>query len=76
MTTATPVNAKLTPVYSEVWRAGQYDRRFIGKAAKIILSDGSAVVCEHAHRSRETGIRCAQAIVNRLNAAHDNPRED
>lgn len=68
---AKPVNAKLSPYVTEVWRAGRYDRRVIGKSVVITMSDGTEVVCEHAHRSRDAGIACARAIVNRLNRAAD-----
>lgn len=68
---AKPVNAKLSPYVTEVWHGGQYVRRVIGKSAVIVMSDGTEVVCEHAHRSRDAGIACARAIVNRLSRAAD-----
>ena len=70
MTTNTvrPARAKVTPVVHE----GANSRiTRIGWAAMIVMTDGSTRVCNHSHNDKKGNAirRCAQAMVNELNAA-------
>jgi hypothetical protein len=56
-------------VQESAYAGAAYRRRIIGHSVAVILSDGSEVTCDHAHRGDEAARKCAQAIVNRINAA-------
>jgi hypothetical protein len=64
---AKPISARKRPVYAERWAQGAYQRRLSGHSAVIGLSDGTEIVCKHAHRTEKAVRSCAQRIVNKVN---------